>query len=566
MPIYRDSSIGTQFATLQDFQPSAAASFDATTRAAWATNPSVLLYDAGQLRDANDAERLSGYEASTIARSAGFPELAPGDGEYTRGALDMILERKREERVRSDVMMRTPYSWTGTPVRALASVGANLLDPLNIAAAYVPLIAPARYTALLAGAGGLAERTAIRAGVGAAQGAVGMAAIEPALYAAHTYLGDDYTMRDSLLNIGFGGAFGGGLHAVAGALGDAMVPGKWAKPMSVTDAIAHDVTPVLTRTGAELPKPGSAAALAESAAPETRQAALRTAVAQLADGRAVDVDSLLYLDPRTALARALAADAPATIQAARQRVLAALTPDLLARLKPETGQVDSGALIAMRDELIAKEAQVGALLRTGPLREAGGAFDPLRVAAQGADLRTRIAALDSALSANADLAALKAGRIPERYAAEVGAAAQREMAGGPRQTPLSTAVQTAYERPPILRPGEYDPIRLIDELRATAAQHASPDAHLTAEPATVAAADERLASAPKSEEAIAADQAATEAGARLEATLMSLKASGTADKTLARFRTAMEPFTAAVNEAEAMGNALRAAALCGIRQ
>ena len=72
---------------------------------------------------------------------------------------------------------------------------------------------------MLQGAGALA-RAGIRARVGAMEGAVGAAMLEPLIYAGAQTANADYDLNDTLANIAFGSVFGGGLHVIGGAVGD----------------------------------------------------------------------------------------------------------------------------------------------------------------------------------------------------------------------------------------------------------------------------------------------------------------------------------------------------------
>ncbi|HBM7739289.1 TPA: hypothetical protein LZ417_005308, partial [Escherichia coli] len=108
------------------------------------------------------------------------------------------------------------------PAQIAASLGASLLDPLNIASAFVPVVGEARYANLLARAASPLGRAGVRAGVGALEGAVGAAIIEPLPLLAAAQDQTDYGLSDSLANIALGGLLGGGLHTVGGAISDAL--------------------------------------------------------------------------------------------------------------------------------------------------------------------------------------------------------------------------------------------------------------------------------------------------------------------------------------------------------
>jgi hypothetical protein len=143
-----------------------------------------------------------------------------------------------------------------------AGILGSLLDPLNVALAFVPIVGPARQTALAArlGVGGG------RAATGAIEGAVGAAIIEPLVLGVAREEQADYTAVDSLANIVFGTAIGGGLHFSAGYIGDRFKARAEAGPLAKTiDSLPH----------------------------QDQAALMRTAVAQALEGRPIDIRVLM---------------------------------------------------------------------------------------------------------------------------------------------------------------------------------------------------------------------------------------------------------------------------------
>lgn len=129
---------------------------------------------------------------------------------------------KVEELQRKSVVSRGPQGlWMDTGKFAVG-LGASIVDPINLLSAFIPVVGSARYAMLLANAGtSLLARAGVRAGVGAIEGAVGQALLEPGVYALSRAEKRDYEMVDSLQNILFGGVFGGGLHILGGGAKDA---------------------------------------------------------------------------------------------------------------------------------------------------------------------------------------------------------------------------------------------------------------------------------------------------------------------------------------------------------
>lgn len=160
-------------------------------------------------------------EAAERAKTAGVKLEFPKDG-ITEDAFNILVERKQDEMRRQDIIARGPSGFLPGVAKFGTAFGASLLDPINIASAFIPVVGEARYASLLASAGASTlARTLPRLGVGAAEGLVGAALVEPIIYGAAKFEQADYTMLDSALNIGFGGVFGGGLHVLGGSGADA---------------------------------------------------------------------------------------------------------------------------------------------------------------------------------------------------------------------------------------------------------------------------------------------------------------------------------------------------------
>ena len=162
-------------------------------------------------------------------------------------------ERYDDRKIRKDVLSRAPSGWFKWPATLAVSLAASLLDPINVASAYIPIVPQAARLAMAARVG----KTMGRLATGAAEGAAGAAMLEPLVYgAAKQEQDEDYSLYNSLMNIAFGTVFGGGLHVASGAIGD-----------------------VISRVQYK-----------------TRETALRVAVAQLGEGKQVNVEPIFKLD------------------------------------------------------------------------------------------------------------------------------------------------------------------------------------------------------------------------------------------------------------------------------
>lgn len=109
--------------------------------------------------------------------------------------------------------------------QSVAGFGAGLvggmLDPIVIGSMFLPVIPEATQAAMLAKSATSGwGRALARAKIGAATGAVGSAILEPIVFSGMTTAERDYTMLNSLMNIGAGAIFGAAMHPALGAAGE----------------------------------------------------------------------------------------------------------------------------------------------------------------------------------------------------------------------------------------------------------------------------------------------------------------------------------------------------------
>lgn len=165
-----------------------------------------------------ESERVDQKSAQEEVRKRGLDLKIPVGG-ITRQELDTLQYLKQREIQQNLTMARR--SGVGATVATFgAGLAAGATDPLNVASAFIPVVGEARYAAWLAKSNSFAGRAAIRAGVGATEGAVGAAVIEPIVYAGAQAEQFDYTGADSFLNVMFGTVLGGGLHVAGGSYAD----------------------------------------------------------------------------------------------------------------------------------------------------------------------------------------------------------------------------------------------------------------------------------------------------------------------------------------------------------
>jgi len=242
---------------------------EATAQDAWVHNPVHAIVDTTEYYEAQHPEwrgPLGELEAMGRPVSADEPVDADTlnqqygeslglsfDQPQRRGAVDILVNQKKQQLQRDYTLAHAPSGVGYTAASLATSLAVSAADPLNVAAAFVPVVGEAR-------AGLWAERvgpTAARLGQGAIEGGVGTAALQPVEAVRDDAFQQEYGPADAFWNVAFGTVLGGGLHAGIGKISDML------------DRLHSD----------------------------TREAALRTAVAQSADGRPADVEAALKSDP-----------------------------------------------------------------------------------------------------------------------------------------------------------------------------------------------------------------------------------------------------------------------------
>ena len=142
--------------------------------------------------------------------------LEPQFGE-TEESLNIIIAAKRAEITRKFIAANSGIGLTGQITVGLL---ASAFDPINLGAAFVPVVGQARYAAMLGSQASKFGRAAVRARVGATEGAVGALAIEPLVYSSLQNVQADYDLYDSFANLAFGAGLGAGLRSSGGFIGD----------------------------------------------------------------------------------------------------------------------------------------------------------------------------------------------------------------------------------------------------------------------------------------------------------------------------------------------------------
>ncbi|GAB2176720.1 hypothetical protein [Dongia sp. agr-C8] len=166
------------------------------------------------------SRKLTLREAEEQVHQAGLDGRVGVEEGMRQGKLDLLMERSREEIENETLVARADRSLGTQLMLGATDLGAEFVDPINLATLFVPGVGEeklgywiARGTARF---GSALSRFAKRAGVGAYEGVTGTAITEPLDYALGRATGDDYDLASSLMNVGLGAVAGGVVHALGG--------------------------------------------------------------------------------------------------------------------------------------------------------------------------------------------------------------------------------------------------------------------------------------------------------------------------------------------------------------
>ncbi|MBK59434.1 MAG: hypothetical protein CML01_11600 [Pseudomonas sp.] len=365
-------------------------------------------YTSPAVRSAPESPLLTAEQARARIKEEGL-DLTVEESGIRAGALDILIERKREEVKRKLILDNAPASTI--PIQLLAGLGASLIDPVNVASAFIPVVGEARYASMLANATSRAARIGVRARVGAVEGAVGAAMLEPLVLYASAQDQSDYGAVDSLLNVAFGSVLGGGLHSAGGYISDVrrgtLLDGVKAESPAITGQAPAKISP--------------------------QQFALR-----------VDEDPMLAL--RDSLERGIQGDRVRLAEDAGRQARETLIPEIRAELsevaagRMPNAQAMQAERVAVQERLESLDATLGQ--RIEELRSRGeNPVQAVNKARQSiAEERKRLTARDAELAdatdpgrqaeiARRDLEGLERGEIPQRYQSRIDAETGRITSG-----------------------------------------------------------------------------------------------------------------------------------------
>ena len=272
----------------------------------WNFNPVWSLWNYSDLSEARNKSKFN--KENMVDRLELNKEYAKiglyfEEDEY-QSVVDIMVREKNEERARQNIMMRGPKgSWN--PLSGGFYVGAakfatglatSMVDPINIAASFIPVFGQTNFARLVARQGFIKAR-AIR---GAVEGAVGATLVEPIVYGVAQSLQADYDMYDSFLNVTFGTVLGSGLHVGAGKLKDINTRRKFNEKIAEGKKILGDDTETdidINLYREYYPENSQIMKDLEATDPNTRKMLLQKALGDAMLDNAIDTTPIANADP-----------------------------------------------------------------------------------------------------------------------------------------------------------------------------------------------------------------------------------------------------------------------------
>lgn len=256
-------------------------------------------------------------EARAKVKAAGLDRhlALPDQPSIKSPALDIMIDRANARRERDATIARGPQGFIPGALSFGTGFFLPLLDPLNDAAFMIPVVGEARGARMLAAAGdSMTGRVGVRFGIGAAQGAVGTAALQPLEAWARTQEGQDFTAAEALRNVMFGAGLAGTMHGGLGLVGDAWARahGRAFEPATELGApnrgapqrAPNEAGEAEFESGISEPAEPMPAAIAQALPTAAHRDAMQGALASLVDGEPVQAAEHLEAagrqDPRVA--------------------------------------------------------------------------------------------------------------------------------------------------------------------------------------------------------------------------------------------------------------------------
>ena len=146
-------SLADRTPVLEDFTAPTSDVLGAVAEDAWNFSASPALARMSQLAQAQGGESPMLSQDEAMQQIGGLPLTIPEEG-IRSGALNLLVNRKQAELKRQSVLARAEGGVAQGVAGFTTGLAVSMLDPLNIATAFIPVVGQARYASMRAKAGG----------------------------------------------------------------------------------------------------------------------------------------------------------------------------------------------------------------------------------------------------------------------------------------------------------------------------------------------------------------------------------------------------------------------------
>lgn len=180
----------------------------------------------------HNAEKYSTISAEEANKRYGIKDQVQFDAPISWKKAELISKFKREEIERMQMLALGNDSFFRKSAFFVSSLGAQAMDPINLAAMFVPVVSEQRFAALV-GKVGLNQARLI---AGTLEAGVGMAMVEPFSYLSKSFGEQNvYGVRETAMNMILGTVMGASLRLGGGKVKDLIV-GRYDPDTAMTKA------------------------------------------------------------------------------------------------------------------------------------------------------------------------------------------------------------------------------------------------------------------------------------------------------------------------------------------
>ena len=153
----------------------------------------------------------------------------------------IMRDRKHDEMNQEFIIGSGSTSFGRSAGGFTAGLITSVLDPVNLASSFIPVVGEIRYARMLERFGNVAWKARLLKG--SIEAGVGNALVEPFVLLPAMQEQANYGLTDSAINLGFGTIVGAGMHVAGGAIGDMFKRVEIAKELKRTQDIVGTLRP-----------------------------------------------------------------------------------------------------------------------------------------------------------------------------------------------------------------------------------------------------------------------------------------------------------------------------------